>query len=127
MGVFTYEIEVGNPDGSRYETIEAIVDTGATYTMVPRSVLDRLGVRPHRRSRLLLADGRVAEQDVGRTWIRIDGDSEISLVIFGEEGTQPLLGAHAIEGLGLAVDPVHKRLVPAIGYLLAALTYARRA
>jgi clan AA aspartic protease len=118
MGVFTQWIELGSPDGSRYEGVEAIVDTGATYTMVPRSMLDRLGVVPHRRTRLKLADGRVEERDVGRTWIRIDGESEVSLVVAGEEGTEPLLGAHALEGLGLAVDPVHKRLVPAVGYLL---------
>ena len=118
MGVFRQRIELGSPDGSRYEGVEAIVDTGATYTMVPRSMLDRLGVVPHRRTRLKLADGRVEERDVGRTWIRIDGEAEVSLVVVGEEGTEPLLGAHALEGLGLAADPVHRRLVPAVGYLL---------
>ncbi len=37
---------------------------------------------------------------------------EFSLCVFGESGSDALLGAFTIEGLGLEVDPVNQRLVP---------------
>ena len=37
MGVFSVAIEIGDPGGERYESIDAVVDTGATYTVVPAS------------------------------------------------------------------------------------------
>jgi hypothetical protein len=42
----------------------------------------------------------------------------ITLVVFGEAETKPLLGAYALEGLRLAPDPVGRRLVPVPGLLM---------
>ncbi len=118
MGTFRVPIEIGDPQGERYEQVEATVDTGASYTLVPASMLQQLGVTSHDRLTFFLADGRKLERDVGRTWIRVDGKAEITLVVFGEEGTEPLLGAYTLEGLRLGVDSFHQRLVPIPGYLL---------
>ena len=49
--------------------------------------------------------------------VRIDGDETPIWVIFGEEGTSPILGAHAMEGLLLGVDPFAQRLIPVHGLL----------
>lgn len=106
------ELEIGDPQGERYEKVSVPVDTGSAYTVVPRSMLERLGVKPFRRARFRLADGRTFDQEIGQTWIRLNGSSVISIVAFGEEGDEPLLGAYALEGLLLAVDPVGERLVP---------------
>lgn len=35
-----------------------------------------------------------------------------TLVVFGEDNAPVLLGAHTLEGLSLAVDPVAQRMVP---------------
>lgn len=121
MGTFRVEIEIGDAAGERWETVEALVDTGATYTTVPAALLARLGVTPHARDTFLLADGRRVERAIGRSWIRVGGRPEITLVVFGESGALPLLGAYALEGLRLAADPVGRRLVPVPG-LLAAVT-----
>src|SRR2546426_10745643 len=43
--------------GERFEPIEALVGTGATYTWVPRDVLERLGVVPQEESALRAARG----------------------------------------------------------------------
>ena len=118
MGKFAATAEIGDPAGQRYETIEAIVDTGSTYTWVPKDALARLGVEPQSKREFETADGRVIERDVGRTWIRIDGKSEITLVVFGDEGSTPLLGAYTLEGFGLAADPLGRRLVPVRGLAL---------
>jgi len=89
-----------------------VVDGGAAYTSAPGSVLRRLGITPHDRRVFLLADGRTVERDAGRAWVRVDGRQEITLVIFGDDQTPPLLGAYTLEGLALQVDPVNQRLVP---------------
>ncbi len=119
MGTFRVSIEVGDPAGQRYETVEALVDTGATYATLPAPLLHALGVVPHARDIFVLADGRRVERDIGRTWIRVDGRTELTLVVFGEPGTQPLLGAYALEGLRLAADPVGRRLTPIPGLRLS--------
>lgn len=120
MGTFRVTIEIGDPVGERYERVEALVDTGATYTVVPAFTLRRLGVVPHVRDAFLLADGRRVEREIGHTWVRVDGRAVITLVVFGEPDDPAALGAHTLEGLRLAPDPVAKRLVPVPGLLLAA-------
>ena len=120
MGTFKYSIEIGDPEGERYETVEAVVDTRASYTLVPASVLARAGVRPIRRATFVVADGRRIERNMGQTWIRVDGEAVIRLVIFGDEYEEPLLGADTLEGLLLGVDPVGKRLAPTTEWLVGA-------
>ena len=41
---------------------------------------------------------------MGRVKIEIDGKREFTIVVFGEEKDQEVLGVHALEGLGLEVD-----------------------
>ncbi len=118
MGTFRVPIEVGDTRGERFLPVEAVADTGATYTLVPSSLLLELGVAPHRRIAVILADGRRREWDLGRAWVRVNGQAEPSLVIFGEEGQDPILGAYTLEGLRLAVDPVNRRLIEVPGLLL---------
>ena len=61
MGAFRVPIEIGAPSGSEFETVDAVVDTGATYTTLPGSVLTRLGIAPYRRRTFAFADGRRRE------------------------------------------------------------------
>ena len=111
-------VEVGDVPGQRFEAVEALVDTGATYTLMPQSLLRRLGVVPHTRASFLLADGSQMERDIGRTWVQLDGRREFTLVIFGDDAAQPLLGAVTLEEFRLAPDPVSKRLIPVPGLLM---------
>ena len=119
MGTFRVEVEVGDPEGRRYERVEALVDTGATYTSLPRPLLEALGVIPHARDSFVLADGRHVERDIGRAWIRVGVRIEVTLVVFADPGSSVLLGAYALEGLRLAAEPVARRLVPVPGLLLS--------
>ena len=118
MGSFLVQIELGDPEGRRYETVEALVDTGATYTTVPGSTLRRLGVSPHTRGTFVLADSSRIERDIGRTWLKLEEGEEIVPVIFGDEDSQPLLGAVTLEIFRLDVDPVSQRLIPVPGLLM---------
>ena len=112
MGTFSAEIEIGTPDGSRYEPVTALVDTGASVTTLPGSVLEELGVVPHKEFAFVLADGGEIQRPVGRTWIRIGERSEITLVVFADDDVEPLPGAYSLQGLMLGVDSPNERLVP---------------
>ena len=117
MGTFRVTVEIGDPQGEHFEAVAALVDTGASYTAVPRSLLERLWVRSHTHAPFVLADQRQVEYQVGRTWVRIDDRVEVTLVVFGEEGSEPILGAVTLEEFLLAPDPVSQRLIPVPGLL----------
>lgn len=112
MGTFECQVRLEGMDGQGPLELKAMVDTGAAYSMVPAPLLRDLGVQPIRKVNLEWADGRQAWLDMGEARATIDGESVVTLVVFAEEGTQPLLGAYTLEGLGLAADPVNTRLIP---------------
>ena len=111
MGTFSATIEIGDPSGSRFQKVAALVDTGASVTTLPVSVLAGLGAAPHTEFTFVLADGREIQRPVGRTWIRIGDRSEITLVVFADDDVEPLLGAYSLQGLMLGVDSPNERLV----------------
>ncbi|TLZ51415.1 MAG: Retroviral aspartyl protease [Methanobacteriota archaeon] len=121
MGLFAVRVRVfALDDPRRGRNLEMVVDTGAMYCVVPRDVLESLGIRPERRKTFTLADGRSITRDVGWAGLEYGGDDTHALVVFGDEGDAPLFGAFALEGLGLEVDPSHGVLRPARLWLLAA-------
>ena len=116
MGTFNTTVRLDSIDGERSLEVDAMVDTGASYTIVPAKLLRRLGVEPIDSIRLSLADGRPVEYDMGQAVATVDQRTVPTLVVFGEDDACPLLGAYTLEGLRLAVDPVHQRLVQATGF-----------
>jgi predicted aspartyl protease len=125
MSVFRHTIEVGDLTGSRFQSMDAIVDTGATFTVVPANILSELGVVPNRRVRFRLADGSRLDRDVGETMVRVLDYQAIRLVAFGSNDAPALLGADTLEGLLLTVDPVRERLVPTDGWMLSYIGSAK--
>lgn len=112
MGAFRYPMDIAAAPGGPFVSVEAVVDTGAFYSWVPRSVLEGLGVAPVSRRQFLLADGRTIEREVAEVVVRIDGQLSHTWCVFGDEGTEALLGAFTLEAFALAADPVNQRLVP---------------
>ena len=117
MGALRVSIEIGDLQASNFETVETLVDTGAVYTMIPRSILTGLGISPSWQWTLALADGREREFDMANAAVRLNGVSVTTIVIFGEEGAAPSLGAYTLTGLGLMVDPFGHWLVELVGHL----------
>lgn len=117
MGTFRYPVRVGRLDGTAFETVEALVDTGATYAWIPSTILERLGIPVADRRRLQLANGEIVERPSGLVLVTIDGITVATTCIFGDPDSIPLLGAVALEECGLAPDPVARRLVPVVGLL----------
>ena len=118
MGTFNVTISIGDSERGRWIDLEALVDTGASITAVPASVLRELGIAALFKQSFRFAQGDVREMDVGQALIRVERKEVVTLVLFNDEGTQPLLGALALEGVFLGVDPHAKRLIPVEGLMM---------
>ncbi len=118
MGHFRVSIQVGR--GERFESIDALVDTGATYTWIPRDVLSGLGVVSEKEWPFVLADGREVRCPVAWVQIGIGGRAQRTIAVFGEPGSEAILGVFALEGFRLAADPVNRRLISVPGLLKSA-------
>jgi predicted aspartyl protease len=115
MGEVRVVVTVGNlRTGARSGEITALADTGSTLTWIPRDVLAGIDIRPMRRTTVELLDGRRMERDTAEALVELGDDATASRVVFGEPGDATVLGLTVLEQLGLAVDPVHRCLVPAI-------------
>lgn len=119
MGTFRVSIEIASPDVGRFEAMEALVDTGASYTWIPRDVLKSLDARPEEERVFVLADGREVRYPIAWVRIKLEDRVQPTLAVFGDIGTEPILGAFTLEGFGLGVDPVNRRLIPVPGLLKA--------
>jgi clan AA aspartic protease len=112
LGAFYHEMQIFSASGDRVETLDALVDTGASYSQVPGSVVQRLRIFPTGTVEAELADGRAVEEPAAEIRVRIDGLETFTWVTFGPEGVASLMGAHALEEVRLAVDPLRRVLSP---------------
>ena len=113
MGVFRVELEVGSLGREEFVAVQALVDTGAIYTMLPEDLLDGLGVERLDTDIFELADDRLVEYSIGGALVRLMGRALPVPVVFDRVGNTPLVGATTLQILRLVVDPVAERLVPA--------------
>lgn len=89
--------------------VELIVDTGATHTVLPAEILEKLGIEIVRMARLKFADNRVIKRPLGEIGIEIEKyKTRATPVIFGGENVY-LLRTVTMEQLGLAPDPSRKK------------------
>jgi predicted aspartyl protease len=124
MGTFATKFKVWNhskPESA--QELEALVDTGAAFNWISRARLESLGLNASRRMSFRTIDGRVMERDMTAIYIASAGYSAPDMVVMAEPGEMEVLGAHSIEGLGLAADPVQKRLTPTIMLALSAVEF----
>ena len=116
MGEVRLIIEVGDVQEERFESVEVLVDTGATYSQVPGSLLRRLGIPVRWEAQVRLADGNVITDQIGQASVKLAGKTFVTPVSFGKDGEPNLLGLVALETAMLAVDPVAQALVPTVGW-----------
>src|SRR2546428_10595138 len=109
MGLTFLEIEVGNPANPAVtEKLDFVVDSGAIYSVVPISVLERLGIRPLAEQEFRLANGAKVRRKKGGALFKYGERLGVGGVLFGEEGGRGGLGGFFLEALGLCLDPVRR-------------------
>ena len=112
VGTFYADFTLWNPDQTRSRTLNGLVDTGASYTLIPASILTELGIAPEKTKQFQLANGTTQDFPVGWARIELDGQQENVHIVFGPEN-RVLLGAMALEAFALAADAANRRLIPA--------------
>jgi clan AA aspartic protease len=90
----------------------ALVDTGATDTFLPGSVLRKLGIAPTETRTYELADGAELELPIGFGVVELKGRSAGATLVFAGEKEVPLLGVTVLESAGFWIDPMRQRLIP---------------
>jgi clan AA aspartic protease len=111
MGVTYVEGEVRGPAG-KPEIVRFLVDSGATYTLLPKTVWQAVGLAPKRRLSFVLADGTSVERSVSEAFLVFPQGEAHTPVILGEAGDEALLGAVTLEILGLVLNPFDRTLHP---------------
>lgn len=111
MGLVFVEGTVTGPTGAQ-ASLQFLVDSGATYTLLPDSTWQTIGLAPRRSVRFTLADGTVVERRVSECHIALAQGDGHTPVILGDPGDEALLGIITLENLGLVLNPFSRTLQP---------------
>lgn len=111
MGITYIEGVVTGPTGKR-ATVRFLVDSGATYTLLPEKVWKEIGLVPKRSVTFVLADGTTVERKVSECHISLPQGEGHTPVILGEPKDEALLGVVTLEILGLVLNPFTRELQP---------------
>lgn len=113
MGLTHVRLRIANPARpKRSAELKFLVDSGAVYSVVPATLLHKLGIKAHSKRVFTLADGTEITRQIGDVTFRTDGRQGAAPVIFGEEGDSTLLGVVSLEALGMILDPMRRELRP---------------
>ena len=113
VGTFSVDFVIRNRNGTQARTLNGVVDTGASYTVIPAQILDDLGVEPEETLLFSFADGYRQELPVAWAEMELQGRRKHVYVVFGPDSRKILLGAMALETFALAADAKYRRLIPA--------------
>jgi len=104
LGEIYLKTKITNIETGKSITLNLLVDTGATVTVVPKSKLKAIGIKPICKMEITLADGRTIMRDVGVAEFEIKGRTAFGGVVFGEENDDSVLGVTVLETMGWALD-----------------------
>lgn len=113
VGTFRVDLTIRNRNTGQSRELNGLVDTGASYTIIPAGILDELGIEHDETELFSLADGSVQELDIGWADMVLEGRTRSVYVVFGTSSEKILLGSMALEAFALAADAKNHRLIRA--------------
>lgn len=114
MGITKVNLKVSNPKNTKkFFENEFLVDSGASFTVVPTTELKKLGIEPQGEEKFVLADGKIIKRKVGSAMYTYKNIERAAPVLFGQKGDSLLLGVFTLEALGLSLDPLQRELYKA--------------
>ncbi len=111
MGIMYVQGVLTGPTGKQ-ANIRFLVDSGATYTLVPHDVWKALDLVPKRTVTFTLADGTPIPRAVSECHLALPQGDGHTPVILGEPGDEALLGVVTLEILGFVLNPFKRTLEP---------------
>ena len=122
MGTFRVDATFASlHDRDRTAAVSLLVDTGATWTTLPRETIEVLGASSISERRVRLASGREQTWPITVLLVTLEGAELPTICLIGPSGGPALLGAVTLEEFSLSADPVGRRLVPVSGYLMSSV------
>lgn len=112
MGLTFIQGQVRSPRGKRHRVLRFLVDSGASYTLLPHAIWKAIGLKSKRRMTFTLADGTQIERMISECHITLPQGDGFTPVILGEPGDDALLGVITLENLGLTLNPFNRTLQP---------------
>ncbi len=114
MGLTKVILEIINPDKpSKAVKGEFLVDSGAFYTVLPKRMVEKLGLKAEFKQDFSLADGTTITRSIGSAYTVFEGRKIASPVVLGQVSDSPLMGALTLGAFGLILDPFKRKLHPA--------------
>ncbi|MGB9861033.1 MAG: aspartyl protease family protein [Candidatus Bipolaricaulaceae bacterium] len=110
VGITYIEALVRGPQGE--ERVRFLIDSGATYSLLPETVWKKIGLVPKREHTFVLADGRTITRKVSECYIVLPQGEAHTPVILGEPEDEAILGLVTLEILGLVFNPFKRTLEP---------------
>jgi len=110
MGLTHVTVRLFNSASSDTYNADFLIDTGATDTMVPASDLKKIGIQPLGKDLYELANGELVEYEYGNAELSFMNEIVPIRVVFGPDGSTPILGVIALEAAGFIVDPKNRML-----------------
>lgn len=112
MGITYIDGVVRGPTGKE-EAVRFLVDSGATYSLLPNPVWQTIELEPTREQVFALADGTTVQRRISSCYLILPQGEAHTPVILGEPGDdQALLGVVTLEELGLVFNPFNRTLQP---------------
>jgi len=111
MGITYIEGRATGPTG-KHAIVTFLVDSGATYTLLPWDVWRAIELTPTDSVRCMLADGTAVERQKSECRIALPQGERSTPVLLGKEGDEALLGMVTLEELGLVLNPFTRQLQP---------------
>jgi clan AA aspartic protease len=114
MGKVIEKIKLTNLfDPAKWVEVEAVIDTGATMLVLPRSLVHTLGLRKIGDRRVRYANNHTQVKSLYRgVIVGIRERDGIFDVLAEDEGSDPLVGQIVLEALDFVVDPTTRTLLP---------------
>lgn len=109
MGLTYIQGRVTGKDDST-ESLNFLVDSGASYTLLPKTSWEKLGLKPKRTETFILADGTEITRNISECHIEILEKDGHTPAILGEEGDVALLGAITLGEFGFILNPFSRTL-----------------
>jgi len=111
MGITYVEGQVKGPS-KKQKSVRFLIDSGATYSLLPKKVWKAIGLKPRRKVAFTLADGTSIERAVSETYIILPQGQAHTPVVLGKKGDKALLGVVTLGILGLVFNPFDRSLSP---------------
>jgi len=104
MGHSWVEVEISDLERKKSTVVKALVDTGASLTVLPEKIAEELGIHATSEDKVSTGAGEIKVKR-GRAWLKLKGKEDAFPVWISGFIDKVLLGVVVLESFGFDVDP----------------------